>query len=71
VKLNAGQYGLYRTNYEPDMWEKLAGAATQLDDESDDAPRLSTDDFAGLLDDTFALAQAGLTPISNFLNMTR
>lgn len=73
IKLNARQYGLYRVNYPPELWDRLAEAATKSrpDPNGAEVPVVPADDYAGLLDDAFALAQAGLTPISNFLNLTR
>lgn len=73
IKLNARQYGLYRVNYPPELWDRLAEAATKSrpDAKGQEVPVVQGDDYAGLLDDAFALAQAGLTPISNFLNLTR
>ncbi len=72
VKLNAGQYGLYRVNYPQALWDRLAQVTVAArPDTAPEVPLLSADDFAGLLDDSFALAQAGLTPISNFLTLTR
>ena len=68
IKLNAGQYGLYRVNYPPLQWMSLALAATQSEAGQ---PALSAPDLAGLLDDAFHLAQIGSADIGTFLNLTR
>ena len=51
VKINAGHSGFYRVAYAPELLGRLTQAVA--------AGRLSTLDVFGLLDDAFALAQAG------------
>ncbi|KAL9985906.1 hypothetical protein ACROYT_G008359 [Oculina patagonica] len=53
-KMNAGQSGFYRVNYERENWDKLIN---QLDT---DHQALSGADRAGLLDDALNLARSGL-----------
>lgn len=54
VKINPGTVGYYRTKYTPAMLEKFIPAIKDLS-----LPPL---DRLGLLDDLFAMVQAGLTP---------
>ncbi|CAH0398786.1 unnamed protein product [Chilo suppressalis] len=61
VKLNPGTVGYYRTRYPPSMLEKLV---TAVRDGS--LPPL---DRLGLLDDCFALVQAGHTPTAESLKL--
>ncbi|KAK9845543.1 hypothetical protein WJX84_010042, partial [Apatococcus fuscideae] len=68
VKLNAGALGYYRVMYDEGMWDKLA-RAVDVNDSSTDG--LQEADYAQLLDDSSALSEAGLTPVSTFLNLTR
>ena len=72
VKANAGQTGAFRVAYAPELWARLAAAARVSPKPGQaGAPGLPPADVAGLLDDTWALAQAGAAPISAFLNLTR
>lgn len=70
IKLNAGQYGLFRVNYPMSIWANLATAASSPP-AAGEAPAVPAEDLAGLLDDSWALAQAGETPINHFLDLTR
>ncbi|KAI3429433.1 hypothetical protein D9Q98_005527 [Chlorella vulgaris] len=68
VKLNAQQYGFYRVQYEPlDLWAALADAATAKG--AGGGMLLSGSDLAGLIDDSYSLAEAGAGPITPFLNL--
>ncbi|KAK9818715.1 hypothetical protein WJX74_001586 [Apatococcus lobatus] len=64
----AGALGYYRVMYDEGMWDKLA-RAVDVNDSSTDG--LQEADYAQLLDDSSALSEAGLTPVSTFLNLTR
>ena len=68
VKLNAGQYGFYRVQYPDELWHRLTLVAARVVDE---VPMLPEVEFAGLLDDAWALNEAGGLPIHIFLNLTR
>ena len=68
VKLNAGQTGFFRVQYPLPLWGSLIRAAGQV---SEGEPALPAIDFAGLLDDAWALNLAGRLPIHVFLNLTR
>eukprot|EP00897_Mesotaenium_endlicherianum_P006584 jgi/Mesen1/5954/ME000301S05083 len=61
LKLNAGQTGIYRVNYTPDMWQALARAVTSLE--------LPPTDRLGVLMDAFALAKAGVLRTSQALEL--
>ena len=64
----AGALGYYRVMYDEGMWDKLA-LAVDVNNSSTDG--LQEADYAQLLDDSSALSEAGLTPISTFLKLTR
>ncbi|XP_038214671.1 glutamyl aminopeptidase-like isoform X1 [Zerene cesonia] len=64
IKINNNQVGYYRVNYPLDMWEKLMG---QLQSKSDN---LTISDRTHLLNDAFALAEAGHLPYDTALNLT-
>ena len=68
VKLNAEQYGFYRVQYPDELWHRLTLVAARV---VDDVPMLPEVEFAGLLDDAWALNEAGGLPIHIFLNLTR
>ena len=68
MKLNAGQYGFYRVQYPDELWHRLTLVAARVVDE---VPMLPEVEFAGLLDDAWALNEAGGLPIHIFLNLTR
>lgn len=68
VKLNSGQYGFYRVQYPDVLWDRLTQVAARVVDE---VPILEEVEFAGLLDDAWALNDAGGLPIHIFLNLTR
>lgn len=65
VKVNARQYGYYRVNYVPELWDALALAAVQRDDNG--FPVMKGVDVAGLLEDSYTLAEAGVIDILPFL----
>ena len=68
MKLNAEQYGFYRVQYPDELWRRLTLVAARV---VDDVPMLPEVEFAGLLDDAWALNEAGGLPIHIFLNLTR
>jgi hypothetical protein len=70
IKLNAEQYGLFRVNYPDPLWERLAAAAA-LPPAGNNPPAISSVDLAGLLDDSWALAEAFETPITHFLDLVK
>ncbi|MGH2621708.1 MAG: M1 family metallopeptidase [Anaerolineales bacterium] len=57
---NAGGNGFYRVRYSPDLLSELV----------DHLPELTAVERFGLLDDAWALTQAGLVPIVDFLDLT-
>ena len=65
VKLNVQQHGFFRVNYPQPLWTALATAANAS------ASPISSSDLAGLLDDSFALSLAGVSPINTFLDLSR
>ncbi|XP_020619456.1 endoplasmic reticulum aminopeptidase 1-like isoform X1 [Orbicella faveolata] len=64
IKMNAGQSGFYRVNYESENWNKLIH---QLNTHHQ---RLSGADRAGLLDDAFNLARSGMLSDEVALSLT-
>ena len=68
MKLNVGQHGFYRVQYPEELWHRLTEVAARVVDE---VPLLPEVEFAGLLDDAWALNDAGALPIHVFLNLTR
>lgn len=60
-KLNANQFGIYRTSYSPERWTKLGQAGVD--------GLLSVEDRAGLVADAGALATSGYQSTSNLLNL--
>jgi len=69
VKVNARQYGHYRVNYAPELWGALAVAAAKRDDNG--FPVMKGVDLAGLLEDSYALAEVGVGDLSPFLKMLK
>lgn len=69
VKLNAGQLGFYRVTYPPQIWAALARAAARSD--RADSQGLGPIDVAGLVEDSFALAEAGELSIHTHLELLR
>ncbi|KAK2080839.1 hypothetical protein QBZ16_000693 [Prototheca wickerhamii] len=61
VKVNAGQVGLFRVQYDANLRARLLAAAP--------TPTLPALDLAGLLDDAWALAGAGQQNITHFLDL--
>ena len=57
-------------NYPDSLWDKLAAAAA-LPPPANKAPTIAPEDLAGLLDDSWALAEAGETPIMHFLDLAK
>ena len=62
IKVNAGQTGFYRVNYEPEEWERLRAAVA--------AGELGPRDRLGLQNDAYALMRAGYLPATTFLELT-
>ena len=72
IKLNAGAVAPVRVSYPPRLWLSLARAAAVVVDESFPPTTLiSGADLSQLLSDADALSEAGIAPISAFLNLTR
>ncbi|XP_037793094.1 glutamyl aminopeptidase-like [Penaeus monodon] len=63
VKLNVGQFGYYRVNYEASMWQDL------IDLLLNDHEVLSPTDRSSLLNDAFSLADAGKLPYPTVLSL--
>ncbi|KAG7170009.1 glutamyl aminopeptidase-like [Homarus americanus] len=63
VKINVGQYGYYRVNYEASIWQDLVNLLQT------NPQALSVTDRASLLDDGFNLAGAGLLPYDTALSL--
>ena len=61
LKLNPGQTGIYRVAYSEDLWQRLIPAI--------ESKALPATDRLGLLDDAFALAQAGYWKTSSALQV--
>lgn len=66
VKVNARQYGYYRVNYSPELWFAATTAAAQRDAVTS-FPVMRGVDYAGLIEDSYALAEAGMLEASVFL----
>jgi len=64
IKFNVGQYGYYRVNYLPEQWASLAKVL------NDEPETLGAMDRASLLNDAFALAEAGRIDYKIPLDMT-
>jgi len=62
-KLNYGQYGFYRVKYSPDITKKLSQALRQ------NIKAFNSADRIGLENDAFALAKAGFSTTSAFLEL--
>ncbi|MGI0148564.1 MAG: ERAP1-like C-terminal domain-containing protein, partial [Thermoplasmata archaeon] len=62
IKVNAGQSGFCRVNYEPEEWDRLRRAVA--------AGELGPRDRLGLQNDAYALTRAGYLPASTFLELT-
>lgn len=65
IKGNYGMFGFYRVNYEESMWQSIK---QQLDE---DHMVFSEVDRAGLLDDVFVLARAGLVKHTVALDLSK
>lgn len=63
VKINVGQYGYYRVNYEPSMWQDL------IDILHTNHEALSATDRSSLLDDAFNLAASNEMPYDTVLSL--
>ena len=61
VKVNVGQTGFYRVNYQMEEWERFRPAIESL--------QLSADDRLGLLSDAFAMMRAGYSQAPLFLSL--
>lgn len=66
IKVNRDETSIVRVNYEESMWHALIDAVGQGDPVLVD----SLSDRVGLLSDAFALAEAGMTPISIALDLS-
>jgi puromycin-sensitive aminopeptidase len=69
IKLNAGQYGYYRVNYSPALWQQLHDAARQYD--VNNFPVLSGIDTAGLIEDSFHVVGHGNVGMDVFLEFAK
>lgn len=67
IKVNAYQYGYYRVNYQSDLWNSLIDAAKEVD--ASGVPIITDVDLSGLLEDSFALAEADVIKIDVFLRL--
>lgn len=65
AKVNADETGFLRVNYSPELWKLLQQAIANKD------AHLSMDDRTGLLDDAFALSDAGRLPVNQALELTQ
>ncbi|CAG0878547.1 unnamed protein product [Darwinula stevensoni] len=65
IKLNVNQKGYYRVNYPEDMWRRFAELLV------DNHTALSAGDRSNLVDDAFALAEAGKLSYEIPLHMTK
>ncbi|CAK1540454.1 unnamed protein product [Leptosia nina] len=65
IKINNNQVGYYRVNYPLSTWNKIL-----LEAMKQQSGMLTLSDRANLLDDAFALAEAGLLPYDTALNLT-
>ncbi|KAF8056455.1 aminopeptidase M1-D [Scenedesmus sp. PABB004] len=63
VLANAGRFGFYRVNYSRPLWAALAGAAR-------DVAAVPPSDFAGLLDDAYALSRVRQLSVTVFLELS-
>ncbi len=63
VKVNAGQTGFFRVNYDPAEWERLRHAVANRE--------LDPTDRLGLQNDAYALMRAGRLPATVFLSLAR
>ena len=70
IKANAGQYGYYRVMYPESNWAALSQALLTAGQNQLDFP-LSSVDRAGLINDAFSLARAGLLNYTTALDLTR
>ncbi len=61
LKLNPGQNGFYRTDYEPEDWKKLEKAAAKM--------KLSANDRLGLQNDAYAFMKSGRMPATAFITL--
>lgn len=66
VKVNARQYGYYRVNYSPELWSTASIAAAQRDVLTGYQIMRGVD-YAGLIEDSYALTRAGMIEASVFL----
>jgi puromycin-sensitive aminopeptidase len=66
VKVNARQYGYYRVNYSPELWSTASIAAAQRDTLTGYEIMRGVD-YAGLIEDSYALTEAGMIDAPVFL----
>lgn len=69
VKVNAQQYGFYRVNYSPALWNRLKSAVGEKD--LNGFHVMGGIDVAGLLEDSFHLAGIDSTSMDIFLDIFR
>jgi puromycin-sensitive aminopeptidase len=63
VKVNTGQTGFYRVQYQDEEWARLIPAVESL--------KLPVADRLGLQADAYALARAGMIPATRFLDLAK
>ena len=72
IKVNAGAVAPVRVSYPARLWLSLSrAAAVVVDGASRPTPLISGADLSQLLSDADALSEAGIAPVSAFLNLTR
>ena len=69
MKLNADQLGFFRVTYPAPVWAALARAAARS--HRTHSQGLGPVDVAGLVEDSFALAEAGELSIRTYLELLR
>ena len=69
VIINAQRLGFYRVKYSPELQRRLELTAGSMKGDSSDFI-ISSVDLAGMLDDAFNLARAGLQSFDVFLKLT-
>lgn len=65
IKFNSDQYGYYRVDYEPEMWDALKDTLIK------DLSVFTVGDRASILNDAFSLADATTIPYATSLDMTK
>ena len=62
-KVNPGQTGFFRVNYQAEDWQRLVPAVESLE--------LPPSDRLGIQNDAYSLSRAGLLPVTQFLSLAR